>query len=130
MNIIDTHGNMTMLNKDGRPVLIARLEFGANKSVEEKSKRAALLTIYPGHNGLRDLFLFTDLTKNPITFLQTPFLNPYLDNLYKDYMLNHTDKSISNLLSLVIKDYFIGKLGYAHPDYEEALRQLDEEITP
>lgn len=114
MKLVDETGNVVLLNREGKPKIVASIKQGKTYgSKNTKDMITPRLTVYTHDNLLEDVFIFYDRKSAPITHLQSKILNPVLMKIYLDFLTNKNDYSLDNLLSQIITDYFVNYLGYS-----------------
>jgi hypothetical protein len=111
MNIINPNGQITLLNHERQPVIVASLKHGLTFGANNNTMQVARLTILPTNNDLSDLFVFYQNGKMPFTHLQSKYINPQLFALYLKLLT--TEKTYQEFISEIISEYFIGVLGYS-----------------
>ncbi len=116
MKIINAQGNIILKNRNGIEEVVISISHGATYGIkDQKNLTTTNVTVYPPHNGLQDQFIFYEKGKIPFNHIQSRELNPFLKDLYVHFILAE-DYCISNFISLLITDYFIGYAGYSFPD--------------
>lgn len=114
MNIINPNGEITLLNHEHQPVIVATVKQGLTYGSNNARMQAVRLTIMPGNNDLSDLFVFYTDGKMPFTHLQSKYINPTLFSIYLKLLT--TEKPYQVFISEVIAEYFVGTLGYTIQD--------------
>lgn len=114
MNIINPKGEITLLNQELEPVLIATVKQGLTYGSHNAKMQTVRLTIMPGNNELSDLFVFYTDGKMPFTHLQSKYINPTLHSLYLKLLTN--ENTCQEFITEIIADYFVANLGYTVQD--------------
>ncbi|MFO0355749.1 MAG: hypothetical protein ACK50A_02255 [Sphingobacteriaceae bacterium] len=117
MRIVNEEGDITMYDGNGMPVTIIKVENGITYGAKgSKANQVTRVTVYPQVYGLSDVWLFYDDKIVPFHHIQSRDLAPHLKKCYIEFITQSETYCFQEFLTIIISDYFIGKLKYQLPE--------------
>lgn len=115
MSIINSKGEITILDSNGTPTPIGTIKHGIFYSKEIKARKVARVSIQPSHVGLTDEFYFIPGENNyELVFqhIMNRDINPELMKTYLVLLSEDEKYSPMEFIQYIIKNYFVKELGY------------------